>query len=205
LAVPSLMSNALLVGAGHTQTGRPIAVFGPQTAYFMPQLLVEKDVHGPDIDARGVAFAGTDLYVQLGRGRSYAFSATSAGGDNVDQWVLLLCEPGGGTPTTSSLGYLRNGICEPIETYQHVQIAKPSAGGLPNPTLGESGLQCANSLDDDNDGFVNDGCPADGPPEILCLGAVDDDGDTKVNDGCPTVVGADVVLSWPVERTEHYG
>ena len=62
----------------------------------MPQLLVEKDVHGPGIDARGVAFAGTDLYVQLGRGRDYAWSATSAGADNVDQFVLRLCEPGGG-------------------------------------------------------------------------------------------------------------
>ncbi|TMA39105.1 MAG: penicillin acylase family protein, partial [Deltaproteobacteria bacterium] len=90
LAVPGAMSNALLVSAAHTKSGRPIAVFGPQTGYFMPQLLVEKDVHGPDIDARGVAFAGTDLIVQLGRGRNYAFSATSAGGDNVDQWVLQL-------------------------------------------------------------------------------------------------------------------
>jgi len=53
LAVPKAMSNALLVSAAHTKTGRPIAVFGPQTGYFMPQLLVEKDVHGPDIDARG--------------------------------------------------------------------------------------------------------------------------------------------------------
>src|SRR5206468_3451444 len=96
LPVPSAMSNALLVSAAHTKTGRPIAVFGPQTGYFMPQLLVEKDVHGPDIDARGVAFAGTDLIVQLGRGRNYAFSATSAGGDNLDQWVLKLCEPRGG-------------------------------------------------------------------------------------------------------------
>src|SRR5205085_3861073 len=82
-------------------------------------------------DARGVAFAGTDLYVELGRGRNYAWSATSAGGDNVDQFVLRLCEPGGGPATIQSMGYLRSGICEPIETYQHVQITKPSAGGLP--------------------------------------------------------------------------
>src|SRR6185503_7653521 len=103
IAVPSVTSNALLVAAAHTKTGKPIAVFGPQTGYFMPQLLVEKDVHGPDIDARGVAFAGTDLYVQLGRGRNYAWSATSAGGDLIDQFVLRLCEPGGGPPTVNSL------------------------------------------------------------------------------------------------------
>ena len=120
------MSNALLVAGAHTRTGKPIAVFGPQTSYYMPQLLVEKDVHGPNIDARGVAFAGTDLFVQLGRGRNYAWSATSAGGDNVDQWVLELCEPGGGTPTVNSMGYMRNGTCEPIDAYTHMQIAKPS-------------------------------------------------------------------------------
>jgi acyl-homoserine lactone acylase PvdQ len=205
LAVPHATSNALLVAGAKTRTGHPIAVFGPQTAYFMPQLLVEKDVHGPGIDARGVAFAGTDLYVELGRGRSYAFSATSAGADNVDQWVLRLCEPGGGPPTTSSMGYLHDGICVPIETFQHTQIAKPSAGGLPG--VGESGAQCANALDDDGDGAVNDGCPAVGTPELLvqCLGAGDDDGDGAVNDGCPPVVGPDIVLSTRVERTSHYG
>jgi len=205
LAVPSVTSNALLVSAVHTKRGKPIAVFGPQTGYFMPQLLVEKDVHGPGIDARGVAFAGTDLYVQLGRGRSYAFSATSASGDNVDQWVLRLCEPGGGTPTVQSMGYLRDGVCEPIETFQHVQVAKPSAGGPPG--VAESGAQCANAVDDDGDGFVNDGCPAVGVPElpIQCADANDDDFDGAVNDGCPPVVGQDIVLSWRVDRTAHYG
>ena len=49
--------------------------------------------------------------------------------------------------------------------------------------------QCQNVVDDDNDGFVNDGCPAVNPPETgaQCLNAVDDDGDGKVNDGCPAV------------------
>ena len=82
---------------------------------------------------RGASFAGTDLYVQLGRGRNYAWSATSAGGDNIDTFVLKLCEPTGGTPTTASMGYLRNGVCEPIETYQHTQIAKPSASAASGP------------------------------------------------------------------------
>jgi acyl-homoserine lactone acylase PvdQ len=125
------MSNAVLIGAEKTQTGHPIAVFGPQTSYYTPQLLVEKDVHGPGIDARGASFAGVDLYVQLGRGRDYAWSATSAGNDNVDTFVLKLCDPAGGTATTASMGYLHNGICKPIETYQHTQIAKPTAGGVP--------------------------------------------------------------------------
>ncbi len=208
LGLPDATSNALLIGGEHTRNGNPIAVFGPQTAYFMPQLLVEKDVHGPGISARGAAFAGTDIYVQLGRGGDYAWSATSAGADLVDQWVLLLCEPGGGPATTASMGYLHDGVCKPIEAYEHTQIAKPSAGGLPNPTLGESGAQCANPLDDDNDGFVNDGCPAVGLPELpilQCADAIDDDADGAINDGCLLIPGLDIVLSFHVERTEDYG
>mgnify|MGYP003693732615 CR=1 FL=1 len=106
------------------------------------------------------------------------------------------------------MGYLHDGVCKPIEAYEHTQIAKPTAGGLPSPTLGESGAQCDNALDDDNDGFVNDGCPAVGLPElpvVQCADAVDDDGDGKVNDGCLLVPGVDIVLSFHVERTEDYG
>src|SRR6185369_1678143 len=162
--------------------------------------------HGPGIDARGVAFAGSDIYVQLGRGPSYAWSATSASADNVDQFVLKLCEPGGGAPTTSSMGYLRNGVCEPIETWNHVQIAKPSAGGIPG--IEESGGQCANATDDDGDGFVNDGCPAVGTLgelPIFCLNATDDDLDGAMNDCFPAIPNPDIVLSFRVERTAHYG
>jgi len=39
LGLPSATSNALLIAGEHTRNGNPIAVFGPQTAYFMPQLL----------------------------------------------------------------------------------------------------------------------------------------------------------------------
>jgi acyl-homoserine lactone acylase PvdQ len=125
-------SNALLVGAEHSEGGVPTAVFGPQTGYFAPQLLVEKDVHGPGIDARGVSFAGTDIYVQLGRGGDYAFSATSASADNVDQWVLRLCEPGGDEATEDSMGYEFQGECKEIETFQHEQFSVPTAGGPPD-------------------------------------------------------------------------
>ncbi|HEX3276882.1 MAG TPA: penicillin acylase family protein, partial [Thermoleophilaceae bacterium] len=51
-------SNALLVSAGKSSSGRPVAVMGPQVGYFMPQILLEQDLHGPDIDASGAAFAG---------------------------------------------------------------------------------------------------------------------------------------------------
>ncbi len=49
----------------------------------------------PGIDARGAAFAGISLYVLLGRGRDYAWSATSAGQDIIDTFAVELCEPDG--------------------------------------------------------------------------------------------------------------
>ena len=71
-------SNALLVSGRESKSGHPLAVFGPQVSYFMPQILMEEEIHAPAtngapaIDARGAAFPGTNLYVQLGHGRNYA-------------------------------------------------------------------------------------------------------------------------------------
>jgi acyl-homoserine lactone acylase PvdQ len=85
-------SNWELVSAKHSANGHPIAVMGPQVGYFVPQILMEEDLHGPGIDARGAAFPGVNLYVQLGHGRDYAWSATSATSDNVDTFAEVLCK-----------------------------------------------------------------------------------------------------------------
>ena len=45
------------------------------------------------IDARGVAFPGISLYILLGRGKDFSWSATTATTDNVDEFVEELCEP----------------------------------------------------------------------------------------------------------------
>jgi acyl-homoserine lactone acylase PvdQ len=124
--VPGGMSNALLVGAQHTRSGHPVTVFGPQTGYFTPQLLTEEVLVGPNIKARGVSFAGTNLVVQLGRGVDYAWSATSASNDNVDTVAERLCEPDGSEPTVHSEHYLRNGECVPMERFVHRETALPS-------------------------------------------------------------------------------
>ena len=59
LALPApRCSNALLVSGARVEVRPPVAVMGPQVAYFMPQILMEEDLHGPGIDARGAAFAG---------------------------------------------------------------------------------------------------------------------------------------------------
>ena len=59
-------------------------------------------------------------------------------------------------------------------------------------TTAERGVDCDNSIDDDGDGTVNDGCPAVGlgEDELLPAGpwfgdALDNDGDGFINDGCP--------------------
>jgi hypothetical protein len=108
-------SNALLVSARESQGGVPIAVMGPQVAYFAPQILMEEEVHAPGIDARGAAFPGVNLVVQIGRGRDYAWSATSAGQDVVDTFAVPLCEPDGTRPTIDSEHYRFRGQCLPIE------------------------------------------------------------------------------------------
>jgi acyl-homoserine lactone acylase PvdQ len=61
-------SNELIVNANHSATGHPIAVFGPQTGYYAPEILHEIELHGPGISARGVSFPGTEVFVELGRG-----------------------------------------------------------------------------------------------------------------------------------------
>ncbi|MGI9018232.1 MAG: penicillin acylase family protein [Euzebya sp.] len=132
LRTPLAMSNAILATGEVSDGGVPIAVFGPQTGYFTPQLLVENDIHAPGLDARGVAFAGTNIYVQLGRGRDYAWSATSASGDLVDEWAIELCDPVGGQVTIDSPGYVWDGVCSEIPVLTHTQMAKPTAGGIPS-------------------------------------------------------------------------
>ncbi|HEX2176255.1 MAG TPA: penicillin acylase family protein [Nocardioidaceae bacterium] len=130
--VPGGMSNALLVGADETRSGHPVAVFGPQTGYFTPQLLTEQVLVGPHIKARGVSFAGTNLIVQLGRGVDYAWSATSASNDNVDTVVERLCEPDGSRPTVESEHYLRAGDCVPMDRFVHRETAVPNVAA-PGP------------------------------------------------------------------------
>ena len=107
------MSNAILAGAGETESGHPIAVFGPQTGYFSPQIMMEFSQQGEGIHMRGMAFAGMP-YVIIGRGIDHAFSATSAGDDIIDIRVLRLCEEGGGEATRDSTSYLYNGVCTPM-------------------------------------------------------------------------------------------
>jgi acyl-homoserine lactone acylase PvdQ len=110
-------SNALLVSARESKSGHAVAVMGPQVGYWSPEILMEEDIHapataaGPPIDARGAAFPGTNLYVQLGRGRDYSWSATSAGQDIIDTYAVKICNPPG--PETD--GYEFESQCLPFD------------------------------------------------------------------------------------------
>jgi acyl-homoserine lactone acylase PvdQ len=126
-------SNALLVSGAESESGRPVAVMGPQVAYFAPQILMEEDVHAPTIDARGASFPGVNLFVQLGRGRDYAWSATSAGQDIIDTFAVPLCEPDGSQPTVSSSHYLFRGQCLPFEVLTRNNSWVPNLGDQTPP------------------------------------------------------------------------
>lgn len=120
------MSNALVVSGAHTAGGHPVAVFGPQTGYFAPQLLILQELQGPGISSRGVAFAGLSFYTQLGRGQDYSWSATSAGQDITDTFAVTLCEPNGAVATTSTRSYLFHGQCLPMEPLSRTNSWTPT-------------------------------------------------------------------------------
>jgi acyl-homoserine lactone acylase PvdQ len=112
------MSNALVVSGEHTASGHPIAVFGPQTGYFAPQLLMLQELQGPGISARGASFAGLSFYVELGRGRDYAWSATTSGQDIIDTYAVELCQ--------DDHHYLYRGACVPMEKAERRNAWKPT-------------------------------------------------------------------------------
>ena len=83
-------SNAILVGARRSQTGKPLFVAGPQVGYFFPEFFAEIDLAGGGFATRGALFPGVP-FVLIGRGPDYAWSASTSHGDNVDVFVETLC------------------------------------------------------------------------------------------------------------------
>ena len=130
-------SNVLLVGRRESKSGTPIAVMGPQVGYYSPQILMEMEIHGPDgLHARGATFPGISLYVLLGRGEDFAWSATTANTDVVDQFVEKLCEPDGSEPTTESDHYVYKGECVPFKVSERqFETTKAVTDLIPPPDL----------------------------------------------------------------------
>jgi acyl-homoserine lactone acylase PvdQ len=103
-------SNFLLVGAAKARAGHPIAVMGPQLGYFYPEIVMQAQLHGPGVEAEGI-IAPISPYVFIGRSSDYAWSLTSADSENVQQFLLRLCNPEGGTVTRESEDYEYDGRC----------------------------------------------------------------------------------------------
>ncbi|MGW1587597.1 penicillin acylase family protein [Streptomyces sp. NPDC002386] len=112
------MSNALVVSGKYTASGRPVAVFGPQTGYFAPQLLLLQEIQGPGISARGASFAGLSMYVELGRGQDYSWSATTSGQDIIDTYAVELCQ--------DDHHYLYHGTCTAMDQVERRNAWKPT-------------------------------------------------------------------------------
>ena len=122
----ALASNWELVNAAHSTDGHAIAVMGPQVGYYLPAILMEEDLHGPGIDARGASFAGVNQYVELGHGTDYAWSATTATSDNVDTFAEQLCNPTGEKPAATSTFYDYRGRCIAMQKLVRVNSWTPN-------------------------------------------------------------------------------
>jgi len=88
----------------------------------VPEILMEEDLHGPGIDARGAAFPGVSLYVELGHGRDYAWSATTATADNIDTFAEVLCQ--------DAYHYLYKGSCLPMDKLVRVNSWTPNLADM---------------------------------------------------------------------------
>ena len=120
------MSNAAVVSAANSATGHPVAVFGPQTGYFAPQLLMLQELEGPGISSRGIAFSGLSLYTLIGRGPDYAWSATSSEQDITDTFAARLCNSDGTAATVASTSYLYHGQCQAMESLSQTNSWTPT-------------------------------------------------------------------------------
>ena len=119
-----LASNFIIAGPKHSANGHPLAVMGPQLGYYYPEIVMQGDLHGGGIDARGI-IAPISPYVFIGRGRDFAWSLTSAGSQNEQQFLERLCDPSGGAPTRASTHYVYKGRCRAM---RHLDAGRLGAG-----------------------------------------------------------------------------
>src|SRR3954452_21980325 len=109
-ASPPQASNILMLSGARSSNGHPLFVGGPQIGYFYPGLTLEMDMHAPGVDVRGATAAPFPGYMLVGRGPDFAWSLTSAGADDIDQFVETLC---GG----DDAHYVFKGRCRPMTSF----------------------------------------------------------------------------------------
>jgi len=113
-SLPHEESNAVMVSPKLSSDGRALAAMGPQVGYYSPQIFSEYELHGGGIDAEGVTFPGTAPWPLIGHGIDFAWSGTSANGDNQDTFVERLCNPDGSAASKQSTHYVYRGKCIPF-------------------------------------------------------------------------------------------
>ncbi|MEA2431954.1 MAG: hypothetical protein QOI19_2427, partial [Thermoleophilaceae bacterium] len=131
-SLPHEESNAVMVTRKLTGSGHPVAAFGPQVSYYSPQIFSEYELHGAGIDVTGVAFPGASPYPLIGHGIDFAWSGTSANGDNNDTFVERLCNADGSAATEKSTSYVYKGKCRPF-VMRDQQVTTPVSPVDPSP------------------------------------------------------------------------
>ncbi|HEX3705116.1 MAG TPA: penicillin acylase family protein [Mycobacteriales bacterium] len=133
LQMPDEESNALLVEGRNTRSGHPIAAMGPQVGYYSPEIFDEYELHMPGIQVSGVAFPGASPYPLIGHTKSFAWTGTTALGDNADTFAEKLCNPDGSRPSDASTHYLYRGKCRAFTSRTVVERTPlaPTSPSLP--------------------------------------------------------------------------
>ena len=112
---------------------------GPQLGYYYPEIVIQADLHAPGLDAQGVV-APISPYVFIGRGRDFAWSLTSAGSENTQQFLEQLCNPQDESPPTrESTSYVYNGECVPMHTFDAGEIGAQGRRTGPRGVLQRNG------------------------------------------------------------------
>jgi acyl-homoserine lactone acylase PvdQ len=114
-SLPHVESNAVMVSGRLSKAGTPLAAMGPQVGYYSPQIFSEYELHGGGIDVEGVSFPGASPWPLIGHGIDFAWSGTSANGDNQDTFVETLCD---------ETHYRYKGSCVPF-TMREQDVATP--------------------------------------------------------------------------------
>src|SRR5204863_3728229 len=125
-------SNAVMIPRRLSRDGRALAAMGPQVSYYSPQIFSEYELHGGGIDGSGVTFPGASPWPLIGHGIDFAWSGTSANGDNQDTFVERLCNPDGSPPSDASTHYEYKGTCTPF-TMRDQSVTTPVAPTSPSP------------------------------------------------------------------------
>jgi acyl-homoserine lactone acylase PvdQ len=133
-ALPDEESNGVAVSPKLSKSGKPIWAAGPQVDYWSPQIFSEYELHGAGIDSEGVTFPGASPWPLIGHGIDFAWSGTSANGDNEDTFAETLCNADGSPPTQKSTSYMYKGQCIPFRIRDVTITTPPPSAGNMNPS-----------------------------------------------------------------------